>query len=129
MSRFSLGRYTTAWLLAVERAHHVMGCKPDLVLGRLIGCIRPDPAPCVGRLDQTFAQTGTIVLGGVGDDLTAADAVLSIDENMALVTEGRDREIDWLASVRAGLRLGILDGSARVRVLLRRLGGLVRRPP
>ena len=106
-----------------------MGCRPDLVLGRLIGCIRPDPAPCVGRLDQTFAQTGTIVLGGVGDDLTAADAVLSIDENMALVTEGRDREIDWLASVRAGLRLGILDGSARVRVLLRRLGGLVRRPP
>lgn len=102
----------------MDLAHRVVGCKPSSVLSGAIGCICPDPAPCVGRLDQTLAQAGAVMLRGVCDDLAAYDAILAVDGDMDLVPEGRDREINGLAAVRADLRLGILDGPARVRVLL-----------
>lgn len=65
------------------------------------------------------------MLRRVSDDLAPDDAVLAIYGDMAFVAEGRDGEVDRLAAVRASLRLGILDGPARVRVLLRCLRRLV----
>jgi len=67
----SLGHWAAARLLVVDLAHHAVGFEPGFVLRGPIGCIRPDPAPGVDRLDQTFVQKGTVALGGIGNDLTS----------------------------------------------------------
>src|SRR5215470_2205019 len=50
----------------------------------------------------------------------------SIDADVALVAEGRDRQIDARPALFAWLGLGVFDCPARIAVLLAQLGRLVR---
>jgi hypothetical protein len=58
---------------------------------------------------------------GVGDLGAADDPVPAIDGDVALVAEGRDRDVDLRLAVRGRLRLRELHRPARIGVFLARL--------
>ena len=63
----------------MDLAHHAIGCEPGFIRGRAIGGVCPDPTPGIRRLDQPLAQTGTVMLSRVSDDLAPNDTVLAVD--------------------------------------------------
>jgi hypothetical protein len=63
---------------------------------------------------------------GVGHLLATNEAVPAIDADVRFVAEGGDREVTLRGAVGLDLALAGLEGPTRIRVFLRRLGGLFR---
>lgn len=97
-------------LLAMDLAALAAIAEVVLIGLGAVGSVCPHIRSRVGRIDQTFAQPGTIVRRGIGGLLPADEAVPSIDADVRLVAEGRDREIAFDRAVGFDLALAGLEG-------------------
>lgn len=120
-----LGHRAALGLAAMDTADPALGLQPAFVALAPIGRISPDIRGCIVVGDH-LAQHAPVVARAVRR-LALADKTKGLaDRDAALVAEARDRDVRLRPAIGGRTSLSELERPACVRVLLPRLGRLVR---
>jgi hypothetical protein len=84
---------------AVDAAGEAMGGEMRLVLLGAVGGVSPDPARCVGPVEEPD-ELRAVVTGRIGRAPGPDQPMAPVDAEMVLVAEERDRDVDALRPVR-----------------------------
>lgn len=114
-----------SWLPAMDAADPALSPEPFLVGLAAIGGVRPDVRGSV-VVCHDVPEHPPVEARRVGGLALADEAEGPTDRDAALVAEARDRDVDPRFAIGHGPGLGELQRPARIRILLRGPGRLIR---